>query len=78
MDSSREQELEARLTKIEESISALQVAVEGIVSGRRRTFSYKEAPPLAPGLRFSPGDDVGSSIAGWFSARSAEWWLSRL
>ncbi|MFL5610162.1 MAG: DUF2339 domain-containing protein [Gemmatimonadaceae bacterium] len=78
MDSSREQELEARLTKIEESISALQVAVEGIVSERRGTFSYKEAPPLAPGLRFSRGDDVGSSIAGWFSARSAEWWLSRL
>ncbi|MFL5488175.1 MAG: DUF2339 domain-containing protein [Gemmatimonadaceae bacterium] len=99
MDSSREQGIEARLTKIEASISALQVAVETIVGERlagspggdarpssssrsegprRRPFSYAEAPPLAPGPRFSRGDDVGSSIMSWFSARSAEWWLSRI
>jgi hypothetical protein len=90
MDSSKEQEIEARLARIEGQIASLQRSVDGIANGRQSSpasgqqTSRGQADPA-----FSFADTVGyrargnsaeprSSIPAWFSSRTAEWWLSRL
>ena len=88
MDSSKEQEIEARLSRIESALGALQRAVDGLVSerrqrlgteeSRRRSYSADAESAAAPRPRRSAGDDIGATISEWFSSRAPEWWLSRL
>jgi hypothetical protein len=88
---SKEDEIEARLAKVEEMLTALQRSVEGMASTERspsfasqvaqRTFSsssYAAEPPIAPRPRVGTRSESDSGLSDWFSSRSAEWWLSRL
>jgi uncharacterized membrane protein len=92
MDPNKEQEIEARLSRIETIVAALQRSVDGLMSERGRAASRgAEAPspafspvsssarPLVgPAARAAAGNDLGATISEWFSSRSPEWWLSRL
>src|SRR5437868_6516880 len=87
----KEHELEARLSRIESTIVALQESVDGLLKERRGAsspasetsrardgFSARSAAPGHARARASAGDDIGATISEWFSSRSPEWWLSRL
>jgi uncharacterized membrane protein len=85
----KEHELEARLSRIESAIAALQQSVDGLLRERRSasspaseasrdTFSARSAGGGHARPRANPGDDIGATISEWFSSRSPEWWLSRL
>lgn len=90
MDSSKEQEIDARLARIEGQIASLQRSVDGMASGRQWSRATGQQTPRGQaGAAFSFADSVGyrpranagdsgSSIPAWFSSRTAEWWLSRL
>ena len=90
MDSGKEQEIEARLSKIESSLVALQRSIDGLIGERRATASPAGARERAsapssdwsaaasPRPRATGGDDIGAKISEWFSSRAPEWWLSRL
>jgi uncharacterized membrane protein len=92
MDPNKEQEIEARLSRVESVLTALQRSVEELLGDRRRTTASaaepqprgfspgpSSAPPRpAPGARAKAGDDIAGTISEWFSSRSPEWWLSRL
>jgi hypothetical protein len=92
MDSSKEQEIEERLSRIEGMLSALQQSVDGLIGEKRGAWraaaepAYRAAAssihpgvgPAARRRRAAAGDDIGKSISDWFSSRSPEWWLSRL
>ncbi len=88
----KEQEIEARLSKLEDMIAALQRSVDGMAGEARGTASpgtqrgrrpaYSSAsesaqPPIAPRPR-SARNDFGATMPDWFSSRTPEWWLSRL
>lgn len=88
---SKEHELEARLSRIESAIAALQQSVDGLLKERRsasspaseasrarESFSARSAAPGHTRPRANAGDDIGATISEWFSSRSPEWWLSRL
>jgi hypothetical protein len=81
MDSSKEQEIEARLAKIENAIASLQRSVDGLAAERR---------PGSPGQQSQPADPLRAEwsrtarsraaeprVPEWLSSRSPEWWLSR-
>jgi uncharacterized membrane protein len=91
MDPNKEQEIEARLSRIETIVAALQRSVDGLMSERGRAASRgaeAPSPAFSPGLssgrqlagpaRAAAGNDLGATISEWFSSRSPEWWLSRL
>src|SRR2546423_4049349 len=89
MDSTKEQELDARLSRIESTLVALQRTVESLI-GERRKGASTERPETnfaaradVSGSRSSQSrqgvrDDIGSVVSEWFSSRAPEWWLSRL
>lgn len=90
MESGKEQEIEARLSKIESALSAVQRSVDGLINERRGAAasagtrerasdsgSYSSAPS-ASRPRATAGGDIGATISEWFSSRAPEWWLSRL
>src|SRR5437588_7740963 len=100
MDPSREEEIVARLSRIESAVAALQRSVDQLISGAShaarafpgpaaprtsepppRPFAsrqYDAAPLVTPRPQPAASDDIGATIASWFSSRSPEWWLSRL
>jgi uncharacterized membrane protein len=88
MDSAKERELEARLSRIESSLTALQRSVDGLLGEKARGSAAAEsarqawsASPRAGArsrARATPADGVGTQLSEWFSSRSPEWWLSRL
>jgi uncharacterized membrane protein len=91
VEPSKEQELEARLARIESLVTSLQRSVEGLISERHASASrggeWRQTAP--PGATFSaanartpsssppPRADFGSTVPDWLSSRTAEWWLSR-
>jgi len=81
MDSSKEQEIEARLAKIEYAIASLQRSVDGL-AGERRSASpgqpSQPADPLRAERARTPQPRAAEpGLPEWLSARSPEWWLSR-
>src|SRR5690242_13345062 len=88
MESAKEQEIEARLSRIESALSALQRSVDGLIGERRGgaasanaharadSRSHSDTSPSRP--RATAGGDLGATISEWFSSRAPEWWLSRL
>jgi uncharacterized membrane protein len=75
MDSSKEQEIEARLAKIEYAIASLQRSVDGL-AGEPRPVSPID-PLRAERLRTPRPRAAAPGLPEWLSARSPEWWLSR-
>ena len=82
MSSSKEQEIEARLAKIENAIASLQRSVDGLVGERRSASSGQQsqpADPLRAGRARMPQPRLAQPrLPEWLSSRSPEWWLSRL
>ena len=90
MDHNKEQEIEARLSRIENTLDALQRSIDELI-GEKRGRAHAAAEPShreyasssssarsASRGRATPGDDIGATISDWFSSRPPEWWLSRL
>src|SRR5438477_9412314 len=90
MDHNKEQEIEARLSRIENTLDALQRSIDELI-GEKRGRAHAAAEPShreyasssssarsASRGRATPGDDIGATISEWFSSRPPEWWLSRL
>jgi len=84
MDSAKERELEARLSRIESSLAALQRSVDGLVgeaspaeSAHRASKDMSRAGSHGR-ARSARADDIGTQLSEWFSSRSPEWWLGRL
>src|SRR2546423_2167024 len=88
MDPNKDQEIEARLSRIESTLVALQRSIDGLISERRgassnaeqrqREFSPSSSARASARARATAGDDIGATISEWFSSRPPEWWLSRL
>ena len=91
MDAAKERELEARLSRIEGTIAALQQSVDGLLKENRVVsspagethraaggFSARASAQGQSRPRPTPADDFAAKIIEWFSSRSPEWWLSRL
>jgi uncharacterized membrane protein len=82
MDSSKEQEIEARLAKIEYAIASLQRSVDGLAGERRYASPGQQsqsADPLrAERMRTPQPRAAEPKLPEWLSSRSPEWWLSRL
>ena len=82
MDSSKEQEIEARLSKIENAIASLQRSVDGLAGERRYASPGQQsqsADPLrAERMRTPQPRAAEPKVPEWLSSRSPEWWLSRL
>jgi hypothetical protein len=82
MDSSKEQEIEARLAKIEYAIASLQRSVDGLAGERRNASPGQQsqaADPLrAERMRTPQPRAAEPRVPEWLSSRSPEWWLSRL
>src|SRR6266480_2586058 len=90
MESGKEQEIEARFSKIESALSALQRSVEGLINERRGAAAsagtrerasdsgFYSPAPSASRPRATAGGDIGATVSEWFSSRAPEWWLSRL
>src|SRR5947207_15690294 len=86
MESGKEQEIEARLSKIESALSAVQRSVDGLINERRGAAasagtrerasdsgSYSSAPS-ASGPRATAGGDIGATMSEWVSSRAPQWW----
>ncbi|MEO8908813.1 MAG: DUF2339 domain-containing protein [Gemmatimonadaceae bacterium] len=71
MDSLKEQEIDARLAKIEHAIASLQRSVDGMARGAGNSARI-------PTPRLSPREDPSPGLPQWLSSRTPEWWLSRL
>lgn len=82
MDSSKEQEIEARLAKIEYAIASLQRSVDGLAGERRSASPGQQSQPADPlraeRARTPQPRAAELSLPEWLSARTPEWWLSRL
>lgn len=82
MDSSKEQETEARLAKIEHAIASLQRSVDGLAGERRSASTGQQSQPTDPlraeRARTSQPRAAEPGLPSWLSSRSPEWWLSRL
>ena len=91
MDSSKELEIEARLSKIENAIASLQRSVDGLAGERRPASPGQQSERPTPNSTFQTRDPLGdqrgraSRLPGqgpempeWLSSRTPEWWLSRL
>src|SRR5437868_10454021 len=90
MDHNKEQEIEARLSRIENTLDALQRSIDELI-GEKRGRAHAATEPShreyasssssarsASRGRATPGNDIGATISEWFSSRPPEWWLSRL
>jgi len=77
MDSSKEQEIEARLAKIENAIAALQ-REQQTARGAQGSTSHAGDPQGSERARTARPRAVGPSVPEWLSSRTPEWWLSRL
>ncbi len=75
MDSSKEQEIEARLAKIENAIASLQRSVDGAAGATQRPV---DGTARGSAARTARPRDVGPRVPEWLSSRTPEWWLSRL
>src|SRR3954471_1326761 len=79
MDSSRESEFDARLTRLEAAVAAIEQSVEAL--GRERTVSASPPPVAAGGI---PHDERAYAApptapsAPWYATHDPEWWLSRV
>lgn len=87
MDSAKERELEARLSRMESSLAALQRSVEGLLGDKfrastaeaaRGSSSANASRARAASYARSNADSIGEQLSEWFSSRSPEWWLSRV
>jgi predicted membrane protein DUF2339 len=82
MDSSKEQEIEARLSKIENAIASLQRSVDGLAGERRNAPLGQQSQPADPlraeWERTPKARAAEPRVPEWLSSRSPEWWLSRL
>ena len=82
MDSSKEQEIEARFAKIENAIASLQRSVDGLAGERRSAPPGQQSRPVDPlraeWARTPKPRAAEPGLPEWLSARSPEWWLSRL
>jgi hypothetical protein len=82
MDSTKEQEIEARLAKIENAIASLQRSVDGLAGERRNASPGQESQPADPlraeWERRPKARASEPRVPEWLSSRSPEWWLSRL
>ncbi|HEY3746334.1 MAG TPA: DUF2339 domain-containing protein [Gemmatimonadaceae bacterium] len=82
MDSSKEQEIEARLAKIENAITSLQRSVDGLAGERRYASPGQQSQPADPlraeRMRTPQPRAAEPRVPEWLSSRSPEWWLSRL
>ncbi len=82
MDSSKEQEIEARLAKIENAIASLQRSVDGLTGNGRSASPGQQSRPVDPlraeWARTPKTRPAEPGLPEWLSARSPEWWLSRL
>jgi hypothetical protein len=79
MDSSRESEFDARLTRLEAAVAAIEQSVEAL--RRERTV---DAPPAPVGTWRIPRQERAYASPPtppsppWFASRDPEWWLSRV
>jgi hypothetical protein len=82
MDSSKEQEIEARLAKVEYAIASLQRSVDGLAGERRSASPGQQSQPIDPlraeSARTPKPRAAEPGLPDWLSARTPEWWLSRL
>ena len=90
MDSSKEQEIEARLAKVEYAIASLQRSIDGLAGAGRATSPGQQSEQATPNSTFQARDPLGAhrgrasqvgrglDMPEWLSSRSPEWWLSRL
>jgi hypothetical protein len=82
MDSSKEQEIEARLAKVENAIASLQRSVDGLAGERRNASPGQQSRPADPlraeWERTPRARAAEPRVPEWLSSRSPEWWLSRL
>lgn len=88
MDPNKEQEIEARLSKIERTLVALQHSIDELIGERRsapgagprqsEASARSHSARSASRPRAALGSDLDARISEWFSSRSPEWWLSRL
>src|SRR3954470_12225852 len=79
MDSSRESEFGARLTRLETAVVAIEPSVEAL--RRERTASPSPPPVGAAGIPHEERAYAAPSIAPsapWYATRDSEWWLSRV
>ncbi len=82
MDSSKENELEARLAKVEQSIALLQRSVDSLVGARSSAHERRADIAQPSGVTRmrppAPQPFPGERFSAWLSSRTQEWWLSRL